>query len=219
MNAHRLLVILVGVCLLAASPARAADAAATVPEPPPAGRCDHVYVFLVNGIDPLNLCHFDKMPDYLRSQGYDHVTMGRLNTSRRPFYREIRRIRAADPCARVVLVGFSAGANVVCRVTDDLAADGMQVDLLVYLGGCMVSNSPAWKPRNAGRVVNIRDSGLVFLGGGLMSSGDDVDGVNNVQIPGVSLHVDTPAQQVTQETLARELAAQAAAVPDPPAKP
>jgi hypothetical protein len=218
MDARRLPLIVAGICVLAAQ-ARAADAETAAAQPPPAARCEHVYIFLINGVDPFDLCGLDKMPEYLRSQGYEHVYFGALTTSRRRFYRDIRHIRAADPCARVVLIGFSAGANVACRITDDLAADGEQVDLLVYLGGCLISNSPAWKPRNAGRVVNIRDSGLVFLGGGVMSSGDQVSGADNVQIPGISLHVDTPAQPVTQDTLARELAAQAAAVPDPPAKP
>jgi len=205
--------------MLAAAPVRAAGAGAAAPAPPAASASDHVYVFLVNGLDPFYICHFDKMPDYLRSQGYDHVYLGGLSTSRRRFCREIRQVRAADPTARIVLVGFSAGANVACRVTDDLAADGLHVDLLVYLGGCMVSNASAWRPRNAGRVVNIRDSGLVLLDGGLLSNGDDVNGADNVRIPGVSLHVDTPAQPLTQETLARELAAQAAAVPEPAGRP
>lgn len=219
MDARRLPLIVAGICVLAAQ-AKADDTATpAAPPAPAAARCDHVYIFLINGIDPFYLCGLDKMPEYLRSQGYEHVYFGSLTTSRRRFYRDIRRIHAVDPCARVVLLGFSAGANVACRITDDLAADGESVDLLVYLGGCMISNSRAWKPGNAGRVVNIRDSGLVFLGGGIMTSGDQVNGADNVQIPGVSLHVDTPAQPVTQETLARELAAQAAAVADPPAKP
>ena len=62
------------------------------------------------------------------------------------------------------------------------------------------------------RIVNIRDSGLVTATGGLLH-GDALDGAENVKIPGVTLHIMTPISSVTQDTLARELAVLAAAVP------
>ena len=64
-------------------------------------------------------------------------------------------------------------------MANDLAADGTPVDLLVYLGGCWVSNGPEWRPENARRIVNIRDSGLIALTGGLLHP-DTLDGAENV---------------------------------------
>ena len=77
MNADRLLLAVVWVGGLTAGcaagvrrrrAARRADAAA-----PAACQRDHVYVFLVNGMDPFFFCQFNKMPDYVRSLGYEHV--------------------------------------------------------------------------------------------------------------------------------------------------
>lgn len=224
LDARRLLVAFIGVCLMTAGCATAADAVATpttadlagAPTAPaalagaPATECQrkHVYIFLVNGLDPFFVCKFNKTPDYLRSLGYEHVSFGQLPAYRR-FTEDIRHIHADDPLARFVLVGFSLGANNVCRMSEDLKADGIDVDLLVYLGGCLVSNGPEWRPENAHRIVNICDSGLIVLTGGLVRP-DKLDGVENIQIPGPTFHVNTPDSQVTQETLANELGAIAA---------
>ncbi len=218
MNAHRLLL---GIVCVVGLTAGCAQASGVIAAPPPAGpvqaappaacQRDHVYVFLVNGLDPFFFCQFNKMPDYVRSLGYEHVEMGQM-TVKGKFLDEIRGVRAADPSARIVLLGFSTGANTVCQMSHTLENDGCSVDLLVYLGGCWMFNYPSSRPENAVRIVNIRDSGLVTATGGLLH-GDALDGAENVKIPGVTLHLLTPINPVTQETLARELAAQAAAVP------
>ena len=172
---------------------------------------DHVYVFLVNGLDPFFFCQFNKMPDYVRSLGYKHVSMGQM-PSKAHFLEEIQTIRANDPCVRIALLGFSTGANTVCRMAHTLDDEGCSVDLLIYLGGCWIFNQPSSRPKNAVRIVNIRDSGLVTLTGGLLQ-GEDVDGAENVKIPGFTLHIMTPIDPVTQGTLAEELAKLAADVP------
>jgi len=99
-----------------------------------------------------------------------------------------------------------------------LKDEGCKVDLLIYLGGCYIFNRQSSRPENALKIVNIRDSGLVTVSGGLLH-GEDVDGVENVKIPGLTLHIMTPINPVTQETLARELNKVAAGVsqPQPPA--
>ncbi len=219
MNAQRLLLAFVGVCVLTAGCAQASDAIVSAPAAgpvrpaPPIAACqrDHVYVFLVNGLDPFFFCQFNKMPDYVRSLGYEHVEMGQM-TAKVQFLDEIRHIRATDPAARIVLLGFSTGANTVCAMSHTLKDEGCTVDLLVYLGGCWIFNRASSRPENAVRIVNIRDSGLVTATGGLLH-GDALDGAENVKIPGVTLHIMTPINSVTQDTLARELAALAAGVP------
>ncbi len=214
MNVRRLLVATVGACVSLAGCASASDAVAQPAAPVvPTAACqrDHVYVFLVNGLDPFFFCQFNKMPDYVRSLGYEHVFMGQM-VAKEKFLDEIRRTRLTDPNARIVLLGFSTGANTVCAMSHTLADEGCPVDLLVYLGGCWIFNNESSRPENARRIVNIRDSGLVTATGGLLH-GDNLDGAENVKIPGVTFHIMTPINTVTQETLARELAALAATVP------
>jgi hypothetical protein len=181
----------------------------------PATDCqrDHVHVFLVNGMDPFFFCQFNKMPCYVRSLGYEHVYLGQM-TARGKFLKEIRNVRATDPCARIALVGFSTGANTVCSMTHTLKEEGCEVDLLIYLGGCWMFNLDSSRPQNAERIVNIRDSGLVTLTGTLLR-GQNVDGAENVRIPGLTLHLMTPLHPTTQDTLARVLDALAAEVPVP----
>src|SRR5438552_18166675 len=92
-------------CVLAVGCAKAASVIAP-PPPPGAGSSgvaacqrDHVHVFLLNGLDPFFFCQFNKMPDYVRSLGYEHVSMGQTFVKGR-FLSEIRQIRASDPNSR-----------------------------------------------------------------------------------------------------------------------
>ncbi|HVS34678.1 MAG TPA: hypothetical protein VMS17_03790 [Gemmataceae bacterium] len=222
MNAGRILLAAVCVCGSAVGCAGATDAVAPHPAPGPmtvtaASQRDHVYVYLLNGLDPLFFCQFNKMPDYVRSLGYEHVSMGQMIAKDR-FLDDIRHVRASDPSARIVLLGFSTGANTVCAMSHTLQDEGCPVDLLIYLGGCYIYNNDSSRPENVKRIVNIRDSGLVTVSGGLLR-GEDLDGAENVKIPGVTLHIMTPINTVTQETLARELAALALDASAPPPQP
>jgi hypothetical protein len=218
MTAPKLLSILLGVCVFAAGCATASDVQPAAPHPGPVAvaapaECqrDHVYVFLVNGLDPFFFCQFNKMPGYVRSLGYEHVSMGQM-TARSRFVDEIRHIRASDASARIVLLGFSTGANTVCRMSHALNDEGCKVDLLIYLGGCYIYNADSSRPENAARIVNIRDSGLVMSTGTLVR-GDNLDGAENIQIPGLTLHIMTPIDPITQDTVARELDQLAVGVP------
>ena len=47
---------------------------------------------------PFFFCQFNKMPDYVKSLGYEHVYFGQM-TSKSKFLDEIREICANDPCA------------------------------------------------------------------------------------------------------------------------
>ncbi len=229
MYSPRILLVSMSACLLMAGYVAGSDAVPAAQPAAPieaaaAAECqrDHVYVFLLNGLDPFFFCQFNKMPDYVRSLGYEHVYMGQM-PSKSKFLKEIRSIRASDPCARIVLLGFSTGANTVCSMSHTLDNEGCPVDLLVYLGGCWIFNRDSSRPGNCLKIVNIRDSGLVTLTGGLLH-GEDVDGAENIQIPGLTFHIMTPINPITQDTLASELNSLATSVSlpasaqaDPPA--
>ena len=114
--------------------------------------------------------------------------------------------------ARIALLGFSTGANTACSMSHILEKEGCHLDLLIYLGGCYIYNRDSSRPGNALKIVNIRDSGLVTVSGGLLR-GEDVDGAENIKIPGVTFHIMTPINPVTQGALARELGVLAGSVP------
>ena len=112
-------------------------------------------------------------------------TIGFTNTSSYQFpmtwkvRRQIETLRT-DPEARIVLLGFSVGANCVRSLANDLQRDGVYIDCLVYMGGDTIFNTCNSKPANVGQIVNITGHGLVFLGRDLFLNGDDIDAPSTV---------------------------------------
>jgi hypothetical protein len=165
---------------------------------------DHVYVFLVHGIDPLDCANLEGLRDYIRQLGFHQTYYGQLYHTGY-FRKEVHRIHADDPNARFVLIGFSFGANAVRDLAHALHAEGVNVDLLVYLGGNTLHNTPHDQPENAGRLVNVLAHGSVW-------DGDTLDRAENIQIGDV-WHFGSPTHPATVQALAHELAAVAATVP------
>lgn len=174
---------------------------------------DHVYVFLVNGIDPGNLCNFRGLYDYVCNLGFRKVYFGQLWDVPQ-YVHDIRQIRRQDPRARIFLLGYSAGANAVNLMAQSLKKAGTRIDVLVYLAGDTLCNCKMARPENACKVLNIRAWGLVFLAGGLIN-GTDIDGCENYSL-GFVRHSCVPRNQQLLELLARELVALAASVPGCP---
>jgi len=165
-------------------------------------RKEHVYIFGVNGLNPLCLGNFNGMMGYFRKQGFENSYFGQLYTSHW-FADKIREIRRADPEARIALIGFSLGANYVQAIANNLAKDGVKVDLVVYLVGDFVGNSAASRPDNVGRVVNVRAKGIVLAGGDLLCDGSDIQGASNHRIG--CRHILAPSRRETLELLTKEL--------------
>jgi hypothetical protein len=179
---------------------------------------ERVHIFGVNGLNPLCLGNFNGLCGYFRQQGFTNTYFGQLYTSH-VFAAKIRQIRQADPNARIVLIGFSLGANYVKWVANALARDGVTVDLLVYLVGDTVWNTPSSYPENVRRVVNVRAKGLILTGGDLLFNGDDIAGASNVRVE--ARHILVPSRKETLELLTRELIMQGCALGGvrPPAQP
>src|SRR5262249_38071447 len=91
---------------------------------------DHVYVFLVNGIDPGNLCNFRGLYDYVCGLGFNNVYFGQLWDGPH-FVQKIRQLRWQDPQAKIFLLGYSAGTNVVNLMAQSLKKDGTRIEVLV----------------------------------------------------------------------------------------
>jgi hypothetical protein len=170
----------------------------------PDGCRNQVYIFLINGLDPVNLANMTGVRDHLQKLGFHKTYYGQLYHASY-FEKEIRRIHHEDPEARFVLLGFSFGANLARNISHHVKNDGIDIDLLVYCGGNTFDNIPGDRPENAHRIVNILASGCIWNGAWL-------DGAENVHAVDV-FHFGTPSHPRTLEILDRELAVVATAVP------
>ena len=168
---------------------------------------DHVYVFLVHGLDPFNFANLSGLRDYVQALGFHKTYYGQLYHAS-SFAHAIRQIHHDDPDAHFVLIGFSYGANVARHLAHVAQEEGVTVDLLVYLGGNTLKNCPHDQPENALRIVNILASGCIW-------NGATFDRAENIHEPDV-WHFGSPTHRQTLETLAHELAQVAANLPLPP---
>jgi hypothetical protein len=167
--------------------------------------CEHVYIFLMNGLDPVNYGNLTGLRDYLQNQGMTKTYYGQIYHVW-SFEKEIRRIHRDDPDARFVLIGFSLGANLVDSMARSVQPDGVTIDLMVFLSGNHpVYPMPKDQPPNVARVVNV-------LASGLMASRGDRSWAENLRLSG-TMHFDSPTDPRTLEALSRELAAVAQMVP------
>jgi len=162
----------------------------------------HTHVFFVNGIDPLNLCEFYGLCKFVGRHGFPNTYFGQMPCGSR-FLQKIRQIHESDPAARIVLIGFSGGVYVARRIANDLGRDGIDVDLLVYLGGDMLSNTPNCRPSNAKRILNITGNGFWLYGGNLIWKGVDLEGAANMRLQ--VRHLQLPSRLETIQLLMNEL--------------
>jgi pimeloyl-ACP methyl ester carboxylesterase len=164
----------------------------------------HVYIFFVNGLDPVNLGNLTGLRDYVKGLGFSQTYYGQLYNT--PWFAsEMRRIYAADPQARFVLVGFSLGSQMVHALAESARKAEINIDLMLYLSGNAPLSLPADRPPNVGRVI------LVTSGDGAVQAGL-ADGPAEYHLAD-TWHFGTPAHPFTLETLAAELLAIASRVP------
>ena len=165
---------------------------------------NRVYLFLIHGMDPLDLANLNGMTEYIHQLGYHKTYYGQL-FHLWEFKKEMRRIHTSDPQARFVVIGFSLGANVARELVNAVKDDGIVIDLLIYLGGNTLENTPRTQPAHVLRVVNILAVGCIW-------NGTKLDRAENINYTNV-LHFGSPTHPDTRALLARELAVVAARVP------
>ncbi|HKI33922.1 MAG TPA: hypothetical protein VKA46_18860 [Gemmataceae bacterium] len=185
---------------------------------PPCCR-QHVYIFIVHGMDPFDWANLAGLRDYVQTLGFHKTYYGQMYHTL-TFDKEIRRVHAEDPSARFVLVGFSFGANMVRYLANSAKADGIPIDLLVYFGGNTLHNEAYDQPENAARIINILASGCIWNGAWM----DRAENVHETD----RWHFGSPSHPQSVEMLTRELAVvasqvevveEAAAPPPPPSHP
>ncbi len=163
---------------------------------PVCGR-NHVYVFMIHGLDPFDWSNLAGVRDYLQALGFRKTYYGQLYHAGR-YEAEIRRLHREDPEARFVVIGFSFGANVARYLANQARAEGIAIDLLVYLGGNTLKNEPRDQPDNAAKVVNILAAGAVWNGAWM----DRAENIHETDV----YHFGSASHPRTLEVLARELA-------------
>jgi len=203
--------------VLAVSPLFAAlayvQAADPVPTPSPGDPRDHVYVLLIDGFDPVNFGQFSSLQWQVNRWGFKNASYYRWFESSDTVGR-IRSIRSSDPNSKIVLVGYSLGSIEARNVTDTVRSEGLKIDVLVYLGGDLLKNSPSDRPGNALKIVNVRGWGYLPLAGGTIQ-GADMDGAENYHLGSIS-HANLPTNPDWQGILLRKLT-EVSAVPTVPA--
>ncbi len=157
---------------------------------------NHVYIYLLNGNDPLNTGNLLGVRDYLHQRGFVKTSYGQQFHG--PWFEsEIEEIHAADPLARFVLVGFSAAAGPVNQLARRLGEEGIGVDRLIYLDGVFLFRSEELvKPDNVEKFVNLQSEGWIV-------HGSPREGAENFTLKGAG-HFDVPSHPRTLEILMRE---------------
>jgi hypothetical protein len=184
-------------------PTPTAEQAAECQAMPPPAR-NHVHVFFIHGLDPCDFANLEGVRDYVQSLGFLKTHYGQLYHTWK-FRDDVRHIHQEDEDARFVLIGFSFGANMVRNLANMVKDDGVIIDLLVYLGGNTLEDTPPNRPEHALHIVNILATGCIW-------NGANLEGAENIQYRNV-WHFGSPTHPGTREMLARELALVAARVP------
>jgi hypothetical protein len=183
----------------------------------PACQRDRVHVFFVNGLDPRHLGKLDVTRDYVQRLGFHHTYFGELYNYA-GLEDKIHTIHHDQPDALFVLVGFSFGANLVKIMAQDLKEDGINIDLLVYLAGDTLENTPEYRPENVHRIVNVTGQGCIWSLGGLVWDGVDIDGADNLRLKEAG-HYDVPTHLKTLALLTPRLGEVAVRAGPPPLAP
>lgn len=159
----------------------------------------HVYVFMVHGLDPLDVGNLRGLRETIADWGYDTPRLVQFYEGG-SVVREIARVKAADPHARILLFGFSAGAITSSWVINRLHHHhGIDVDTVVYSAGITLLDIKYNQPSFVGKIIHIRD-------GGCLIPGMNLTGAENYRFTDV-WHFGSPTHPNTLAILQHELAA------------
>lgn len=166
---------------------------------------ERVHVYLVHGWDPLDVGRLRKVRAHCEELGYSNVKIVQ-------FYQwskvvdEICTAKAENPQTKTLLLGYSAGANSVTHMVNQLHDDHqIDVDRVFYLAGIMLIDNPYTRPEYVGKIIHIRDGGFII-------PGMNLTGADNYRFTDV-WHFGSPTHPSTLGLLERELQSLAEASP------
>jgi hypothetical protein len=158
---------------------------------------DHVHLFFVGGLDPIDFAGLKTLQAYCESLGFRNTYWLEWYEGRR-LEEEVPGIRSHDPEARFVFVGYSLGANVIRTMARSLGeTDGIEIDLLVYISGNLLKYGCQSTPPNVAKVIHIMADGCVYRE-------TPTVGAENYQLKN-TLHFNTPPHPQTLCIVGREL--------------
>jgi hypothetical protein len=100
------------------------------PFPPPVR--NQVFLFMMNGNDPLQCADLMLLRDRLCAAGYPMVYYAQ-RADKNWYFREMRRVARDNPGARLLLLGFSGAAREVAALAFDAARDELPIDAVIFL--------------------------------------------------------------------------------------
>jgi thioesterase domain-containing protein len=161
--------------------------------------CDNVHIFLLNGFSllPHPYGRLTAISGSLEELGYHHIYKGNPYYTHR-FASQIRSLRHGNPDARIVLVGYSCGGGAIQRIANELAGDGICIDLLIYVDAVPLSNSAYPHLTNVSRVVSITSADPVL-------HGEEVPEATNCHVQD-AWHFSITSNQQTRAIVLGELA-------------
>lgn len=157
-----------------------------VAESCPPGR---IHVFMINGLDPLFLGGMHELCDLVRASGFSNTECHRFSQSF-GLTQQILAIRETEPSARFAVIGFSGGSHRARTIVNQLGDRGVEVNLLAYIGGDFICNTPKSRPWNARHVLNVTARGFLFSGGDLFRNTEQIDGAVNCHLD--VMHLQAP---------------------------
>ena len=93
---------------------------------------NQVYVFMIHGVTPTTDCGLSALRVKLAEGGFAKVGVGEL-ASALEIVCEVKKIRACEPDARFVFVGYDVGGAAAVCLARDLGKKGVPVDAVVVL--------------------------------------------------------------------------------------
>lgn len=156
------------------------------------------HVFLVHGIDPLDWGNLQGLQSTLIQAGYQDTRLYQFYdiTS---VVEDIVELKQQEPNARVLIAGYSAGAESTSYIINKLHDDhDIDVDCVFYLSGISLINNEYHRPAFVPKIVNIRDASFPI-------PGMKLDGALNLNLSW-TWHYSSPTHPQTLLHMERELA-------------
>jgi hypothetical protein len=180
------------------SPAEPLDLAKNLTE----AQRDQVHFVIVNGFDYLFVGNLNGLAEYVQSLGFRNVRLYYLYQMSSA-EADIRATHQQHPDARIILLGYSWGANAVRSIANRLGSEGITLESLIYLGGDTIQNEPRSTPANCRHCLNICGNGLLFLGYNMYYKGFDLDGADNRRL--AVRHMLLPSRRDTLAWVSEEV--------------
>ncbi|MFO0809761.1 MAG: hypothetical protein U0746_14155 [Gemmataceae bacterium] len=121
-----------------------------------------VFVFLVDGLDPLAVGCVGTVRRTLVGLGFNKVYDGYFYHVDW-FAEEMCRLHAEEPDTRFVVVGVSTGATTAQSLAESVAAAGVGIELLAVVDGPLWGTANSVKPGNVVNMVRVPDAATAVM--------------------------------------------------------